>query len=73
MVFYENEWNHELCKMTELKQESDKQSRTIYFKCDCQVDGYIAIGTVIVDEGWSQIVDKSIERLWYYTKDVQFK
>ena len=73
MVFYENEWNYELCKMTELKQESDKQSRTIYFKCDCQVDGYIAIGTVIVDDGWSQIVDKSIERLWYYTKDVQFK
>ena len=73
MVFYEKEWNYDLCTMTELKQESDKQSRTIYFKCDCQVDGYIAIGTVIAAEWGSQILDKSIERLWYYTKDVQFK
>ena len=73
MVFYEKEWNYELGTMTELKQESDKQSRTIYFKCDCQVDGYIAIGTVIIDDWGSQILNNSIERLWFYSKDVEFK
>ena len=70
MVLYEDKWNYNLCTMTELKQESKE---TFYFKCDCQVQGYIGVGMVIIDDKGGEIIKDTIEILYPFSKEISFK
>ena len=70
MVFYEEEWNYNLCTMVTFTQE---QKDVFYVKCDCSVSGFIGVGMVIEVDNQIEVIPGSIDVIYHYVQEVSFK
>ena len=63
LVFYENEWNMDLCETSSITTIGD----TATVNCNCQIDGYLAVGLVTTSNDLVYV-----EEIHTYEKQVKF-